>query len=423
MRRTILTGLRFFRWICCAALSSLLVTAIHATPVPRGTPSTDPPIGHVFVIVLENESYSTTFGPDSKAPYLAVTLPKQGVVLDQYFGTAHFSLPNYLAMISGQAATPETRDDCEVYRDFEGAGLDAEGQAQGHGCVYPPSVRTIAQQLTEHHKTWRAYMEDMGNDPAREPATCGHGPLNGADPTQHAEAPSVTVPKGDQYAARHNPFVYFHSVIDSPDCDRFVVNLAALRNDLGRLETTPNLSFISPNLCHDGHDSPCKNGEPGGLVSADAFLREWVPRIQRSPAYRKDGLLIIVFDEGDAEEKLQPTGGTLQEYPGERCCNQRKGPNLGDFPQVEHWDQDVVTFADFGGDRTGAVLLSPRLVPGTIARTPFNHYALLKSLEHIFGINEYLGYAGASGLVDFFDCRASDVPLRRPFHGCVAKTH
>ena len=78
----------------------------------------------------------------------------------------------------------------------------------------------------------------------------------------------------------------------------------------------------------------------------------------------------------------------------------------------------MVTFADFGGDRTGAVLLSPMLVPGTIARTPFSHYALLKSLEHVFGIDEHLGYAAQPGLVDFFDCKASDIPLRAPFRGC-----
>ena len=64
--------------------------------------------------------------------------------------------------------------------------------------------------------TWRAYTEDMGNDPSRESATCGQPALNALDLTQSAEAPSASVPLGDQYAARHNPFVYFHSIIDSP---------------------------------------------------------------------------------------------------------------------------------------------------------------------------------------------------------------
>src|SRR5213594_1339026 len=113
----------------------------------------------------------------------------------------------------------------------------------------------------------------MGNDPSRESATCGHPVLNTRDPTQHAQAPSASVPLGDQYAARHNPFVYFHSIIDSPICDTNVVPLTVLPTDLQRMRTTPNYVFITPNLCDDGHDAPCVDGRPGGLVSADAFLQ------------------------------------------------------------------------------------------------------------------------------------------------------
>ena len=69
-------------------------------------------IKHVFVIILENEGFDVTFGPNSKAPFLSKTLPSEGVLLTQYYGTGHVSLNNYVAMISGQAATPETRNDC-----------------------------------------------------------------------------------------------------------------------------------------------------------------------------------------------------------------------------------------------------------------------------------------------------------------------
>ncbi|HWN75344.1 MAG TPA: hypothetical protein VNO13_06325, partial [Candidatus Udaeobacter sp.] len=59
----------------------------------------------VFVIVLENEGFDVTFGPNSKAPFLSQTLTSQGVLLNQYYGTGHVSLDNYIAMLSGQAAT------------------------------------------------------------------------------------------------------------------------------------------------------------------------------------------------------------------------------------------------------------------------------------------------------------------------------
>src|SRR6516165_3423193 len=255
-------------------------------------------IDHVFVITLENEGYETTFGPNSKAPYLSQTLPSQGVLLTQYFGTGHASLDNYIAMISGQAATPDTRNDCQVFADFQLTGITDDGQAIGSGCVYPAVIKTLPDQLKAAHKSWRAYMEDMGNDPSRESPTCGHPALTAKDPTQNAEAPSAGVPLGDQYPSRHLPYAYFHSIIDSADCAADVVNLNRLTQDLKSEWTTPNFLFIKPNLCNDGHYGPCDNGQPGGLVSADQFLQKWVPLIMSSPAYPRGALLIINSAEG-----------------------------------------------------------------------------------------------------------------------------
>jgi hypothetical protein len=384
-----------------------LIAALALGAIGTAAPS-DRRFEHVFIIVLENESFEDTFGERSQAPYLAHTLTRQGVLLPQYYGIGHASLDNYLAMISGQAATPETRDDCERFEPLVQTGLTADGQVIGHGCVYPASVPTLVSQLRAHHLTWRGYMEDMGNDPERESASCGHPPVGARDPTQEAEGPSARVPRGDQYAARHDPFVYFHSIIDTPDCARNVVPLERLAADLapGR---TPNLVFITPNLCHDGHDAPCKGlgadgrPEPGGLRSADAFLEAWVPKILASEAYRRGGLLIITFDEGDSASTADSSGHLRIEYPGRKCCHELPGPNLGAFPQTEHWGNDTVVYDDYGGDRTGSVLLSPRLAPGTVASTPFNHFSLLRTLEQAFGIHEYLGYAGQPGLVGFFE--------------------
>jgi phosphatidylinositol-3-phosphatase len=367
-------------------------------------------IGHVFIIVLENEGFDTTFGPNSPAKFLSQTLPTEGVLLNQYFATGHVSLDNYLAMISGQGATPQTRNDCTLYQDFALTGITADGQAIGSGCVYPAQIKTLADQLTATGKTWRAYMEDMGNDPNRESATCGHPALNTTDLTQVAEAPSAAVPQGDQYASRHDPFVYFHSIIDSPGCNANVVNLSRLPQDLGALRTTPDFVFITPNLCDDGHDAPCKNGQPGGLVSADQFLQKWVPMIRSSEAFQRDGLLIITFDEAGLEE-AEANGAVVISAPGATCCNQQPGPNLAPFPQSTSLGPFTLTFQSFGGDRTGAVLLSPVLKPGTVSNIPFNHYSMLKTIEDIFGL-DHLGFAGAPGLQGFFGCVSSDIPTR-----------
>jgi len=58
------------------------------------------------------------------------------------------------------------------------------------------------------------------------------------------------------------------------------------------------------------------------------------------------------------------------------------------------------------------VLLSRFLKPGTVANTPFNHFSLLKSLEDIFDTDEYLGYAGQTGLLGFFGPVTSDIAVR-----------
>lgn len=371
----------------------------HAKPAP-------PPIGHVFLIILENKNYTETFSPRSAAPYLARTLRAKGALLTQYYGTGHNSLDNYIAMMGGQASTPQTSNDCNTYEDFHQTGTAPSGQVVGHGCVYPASVKTLANQLMAAGFAWKGYMEDMGNNPARESATCGHPPLDGLDLTQEAEAPSAAVPQGDMYATRHDPFMYFHSILDTPACKKDVVNLRELKTDLRSIATTPNFSFITPNLCDDGHDSPCANGRPGGLKSTDVFLRKWIPLIMNSPAYKKDGLIIITFDEGGDGKVRRFGDNTVVTVYGASCCREQEGPNLGrKYPVVttgtSHGRDITVKTLSFGGDRPGALLLSRYIRPGTVSNVPYNHYSLLKSLEEIFGVHEYLGYAGQKGLVAF----------------------
>src|SRR5262249_31962604 len=99
------------------ALFYALTLPVGSVARPSNSPGRDDDEGHrrdrhVFVIVLENEGFEVTFGPNSKAPFLAKTLTSQGVLLSQYFATGHVSLDNYIAMLSGQAATPQTRLDC-----------------------------------------------------------------------------------------------------------------------------------------------------------------------------------------------------------------------------------------------------------------------------------------------------------------------
>ncbi|MEY2479058.1 MAG: phosphatidylinositol-3-phosphatase [Actinomycetota bacterium] len=346
--------------------ASLAIVAVVSSPAPAT--AAVPGIKHVFIIVMENKNYDETFGPDSPAPYLAKELVAQGLLMKEYYGTSHLSLGNYITMVSGQAPNPQTQADCINYTEFVGVASPLDGQFVGTGCVYPPAALTIADQLEAKSLTWKGYMEDMGT-PCRHPA------LNTTDDTQQAEA-------GDQYATRHNPFMYFHSIIDDdPQCKARVVDLSALTADLVAESTTPNYSFITPDLCHDGHDDPCVNSaQQGGLAGEDEFLKEWVPRILASPAFKKDGLLIVTYDEAEA------AGGSPD---ASACCAEPTGPNTP-LPGI----------TGPGGGRTGSVLLSPFIAPGSVTEIPYNHYSLLRSMEDLFGL-EHLGYAAQTGLVAF----------------------
>ena len=321
-----------------------------------------PPVRHVFVIVLENQGYAATFGNPSADPYLARTLPSQGALLTNYYGTGHESNDNYVSMVSGQAANPQNQADCQYYTDFVGAGTVAPGQAVGSGCVFPTSVQTVAGQLSSAGLGWKGYMEDMGNVSSREASTCGHPALNEQDKTQSAVA-------GDGYVTRHDPFVYFHTIIDDAAyCSRHVVplgspsSLSGLATDLKSAATTPNLSFIVPDVCDDGHDYPCTNEASGSsaLADIDTFLQTWVPRIEHSPAFQRDGLLAVIFDEASTSDATD-------------CCKEMAGPN-SPSPGV----------TGPGGGRTGGVLISPFIKAGTTVATTYNHYGLLGSIEDLF---------------------------------------
>ena len=394
-------------------ITGALLIATFLAACSGGSQAPTPPaqaaatsIRHVFVIMLENENYATTFN-GTQAPYLTQTLASQGALLQNYYGTGHVSLDNYVSLLAGQSPTVQTDNDCTTgFSTITPGTVTANNQIQGAGCVYPASVMTLADQLSAANFTWKAYMGDMGNDPARESATCGHPAIGTIDNTQTAEAPTSAIPAGDAYATRHDPFMYFHSIIDSPACATNVVNMEQhLPTDLQSVATTANLTFITPNLCDDGHDSPCAiDGKAGGLPRINAYLQKWVPLIMSSPAYLKDGLLLITFDESSYSQVTVNGSTTNITFAGATCCGELEGPNLGAFPQSSALSAGTASYnltkSSFGGDQVGAVLLSRFIHPGTVSTTPYNHYSTLMSLEDIFGLS-HLGYAATPGLVGF----------------------
>lgn len=194
------------------------------------TPSPSPtPAKHVFVIVLENTSYAAAL----RQPYIA-SLAANYAVATNYGAIAHPSLPNYLAMTSG--STWGIRDD--GYHRLPATG--------------------IGNELTTAGISWKAYMEGFTGN-------CFNSPY--------------------PYALKHNPFPYYGG-----QCPANVVPMTDLATDLSG--DTPQLSWITPGLCNDGHDC--------GVAKADRWLAQFVPQITSSPAWKQGGVLFITWDESSA---------------------------------------------------------------------------------------------------------------------------
>ena len=136
-------------------------------------------IKHVWLIILENKSYDASFTGLNNNTYLWKTLPSQGNLLKNYYGTGHDSLDNYLSMTSGQAPLTDTQDDCPDYNSITGS-VDYSGNLNSNpnygqlasaagpnaapgqnGCVYPASVPTLFNQFDKAGVSWKGYAQDL----------------------------------------------------------------------------------------------------------------------------------------------------------------------------------------------------------------------------------------------------------------------
>ncbi len=430
---------------------------------PGGEAPKLPPVKHVFLIVLADQAYAQTFGPESPAPYIAHTLEHRGELLARFYGVAHEELADEVALVSGLGPTPQTAADCPTFTDIVPGQANSKGQYTGDGCIYPKEAQTVGEQLAAKGLDWKVYAEGLGDvsggaaqpvaggssgaggsvgaggaaEAAPKAIACWHPEFSAADPTSQA-------PQGDTFATFRDPFTYFDGVLHSPACTHDDVGIEGLAGDLKSAKRTPALSYIVPDLCHDGRPTPCAPGAPNGLPAAETFLRRVVPEILASPAYHKGGLLIITTDQA-------PTTGEYADSSS--CCMQPRfpAPAAPSPPTLPAGTTNAVTttpttpasatagaglpaatapsttappssspttttpaattpavttpaastpsikLPPTGGGQVGALLISPFVKPATFDQEPFNDFSLLRTIENLFGLPP-LGYAATRGL-------------------------
>ncbi len=298
------------------------------------------PVKHLFVVSLVSPGYEASFGAASQMPYLATTLRPKGELLSKYSLLDNAAVPNSIAAVSGQKPDAKLKGNCPQF--------DA--------CVFPVETETIANQLGVARFTWGAYMEGMTDPETGKPASCVY---------PAAEEPYPPAEGG--YSATRNPFVYFHSLLDLGDCTSYDKPLTEFEKALAKEKATPNVTYVTPTLCNAGATVECPEGQPGGPAAADAFLSQWVPKILASPAYKKDGMLIVTFNQLDPVPAV-PAATPSAEPPAPR--------------------------------QVGTLLLSRLLSPNSTDANSYDPYSLLRSTEDLFGL-EPLEAAGGAKVKSF----------------------
>jgi hypothetical protein len=359
------------------ALATALVGSAFAAegPVPKGIPELD----HVFLIMMENHGYGQIYG-NPNAPFIN-QLAHSTSFSSNYFAIGHPSLTNYLEITGGSnfgvrsddypdwhnnSCTPNIVSGTTLLDNpaatpplvcpIDGSGTDAATPAidctnEGPPCLWdidgvksiaaaPNTVgKTIADQLVERGRSWKTYQESL--------------PIGGADGVNYSDGlfsnltdfssfissgsfsswkvQGVTIPaittqaqaQGDivlQYAAKHNPFVYFRDVQEGTNPRNSLKNVVGfdgpggLYQDLGTGDV-PDFSLIAPNQCNDQHGrgnaGPFCNfdanndGTQAGLnetniLLGDVTVQRIVTSIKSSQAWKKgNNAIIVVWDEND----------------------------------------------------------------------------------------------------------------------------
>jgi len=285
--------------------TSIPVTIPSQPPVSTSSPvpvvlsptsaSSVPPFEHIVLILFENKEFGSVIG-NPKMPEFN-HLAQQYTLLTQYYAVRHPSLPNYIALIGGD--TFGIKSDCT-------------------DCFVNDT--SLPDLMEASGLTWKTYQEDMP-----EPCFLGND---------------------DEYAQKHNPFLYFDPIRQNQQrCENSVVPLTRLNEDI-LTGSLPNYMFITPNLCNDAHDC--------SLDVSDSWLANLLSTLM--PALDLTGqpyLIVLAFDEGQGDHS---------------CCG---------LPE--------------GGGRIPIVLISPSVKTGFQDDTPYTHYSLLKTIEESWGLS-YLGH-------------------------------
>jgi hypothetical protein len=350
MRGTRTRGKGLYRLLLsiAAAISMIVLVAIvpapaknsssnrfHALAQPALSPATQegvPRLGHVFMIIGENTTYEHL--DSTNVPYLMGTIRPKAAWLTEYYAATHWSQANYVALVSGQFTKCEQQD---------------------YGAQCHQNVENLFHQLDVAGLTWKTWLEGGA-------AKC--------DTASGGTCSSETACPLTGFYTSGNPAILFDNIEGangvwsatnvSQECLQNDIPAGDLTNPMGFFHQAlakgdvANFNLILPNGCEDG-ESNCKPIN-GRYTQFDAFLAREVPLIEQSPAFGRNDVIIVVYDEDERAGGLAQKNG-------------------------------------FGeGGHVVCAILSPLAAPGEYGGT-YYHYSLLRTLEDGFGVSGYAGNA------------------------------
>jgi len=309
---------RIVRVLSRYSLLAAVILAVGVLVAPRLIPAhadssaraDDKNYQHVFIIMMENTGIEALVG-NANAPWINKAIQTNGVA-GNYYGVSHPSQPNYVAATSG--ALNGVLNDNDITID----------------------APNIVDQLETHGKTWKGYMQSYSLCATKLDHACGN----------------------QRYERKHNPFVSYADVQNSPARMANLVDLSQLSTDLAN-NTVPDYVWISPDQCNDMHGraatpaDPCDFSQIQQLITTgDQFLSTTVSAITSSKAWTGNSVIFITWDESDF------TGSGPFGFGDTRgCCAANPGGG--------HVLTLVITRQ--GGARASF--------------TPYNHYSMLATIE------------------------------------------
>ncbi|HEY6309856.1 MAG TPA: alkaline phosphatase family protein [Streptosporangiaceae bacterium] len=347
-------------------LSMPAVAAGSGASQPAGLESraaSFPHMDHVFVIMMENTSYSDLLSSSNTNTTFIQSLAATYGLETDYFGVTHTSLPNYVAATSGSTW-----------------GSNNDDEAQANDGYF--NHLSLTDQLDQAGVSWQGYMESM-------PSVGYTGNFGDCTTSASAPDPDCTASPSDTstalYVRKHNPFMQYPDVFTNPQLADNVVPLTQLSSDLSSGDVS-QFVWITPNECSDMHGGPpeCPFPNTNSVTDpaqqtlfrdGDTFLKTWVTAIMNSRAWTGNSAIFITWDEGgyDNLAPFEPEDDT-------GCC---------DSPVLPASPADPATGG--GGDLAGGTLYAGGHVPmiviarhgarGVMDTTPTNHYSLLQTIE------------------------------------------